>query len=70
MLYVPLPVLLLRLRRQRVSLWTRTPVRYSKDMQSGRSILHVVQNETNQDTDVPFLGHELWPIQEDGDLRT
>lgn len=39
-------------------------------MQSGRSILHVVQNETNQDTDVPFLGDELWPIQEDGDLRT
>lgn len=27
------------------------------------------QNETDEDTDVPLLGNELWVVQEDGDLR-
>ena len=29
----------------------------------------IYQNEAHPHTHVPFLGHELWPIQAHGDLR-
>lgn len=29
-----------------------------------------VQDEADPDTNVPFIGHELWTLQEDGNIRS
>jgi hypothetical protein len=32
-------------------------------------VIFLAQDETNSYTNVSFFGHELWPVQENGDIR-
>lgn len=51
-----------------MDLGTRESLHFNRDARNYAQLLARLKDETNPNTNVPFAGHELWPVQEDGNF--